>query len=667
MNRQEVVDTAARELAEGIGKIADELMKFVPEPGPFELSDREVAALRKLNESTYEDEEGVQALNDAFERAIKTLVAGPFELSALERGVLAAEPSIIGKHGMKVLKDAFRRALATLAPLRPLHGCAIEWHHKAYAYSRGPFELTQEERSALGAAETDCATPLDDKWLARALRRAERTLSPFPANDPVPGPFTLSDLEQEALATARSCAQHGDMLKSYKAERLATALERAVATLAPQSTEQPHGKWSDADRNKAFFAYAEARGEEGHAKSCNSTAMNAALDAVAYRLVSPEYPADENRTVEAIIADFRSHKTLLSRPDVEKLIAAATRKPSKIEDHEISRALGIWFQNERSEDNCNPGFMRDMRAAIESVLGEAPERVNRAEPLLTFAEARTADDAKPHVNFSEEDLETAQFVRSVSQVTGASRLAVYREGDRLQPEQLDEGQGLTGLRHITDADVESAMLTLGEADAGDKDAESAAARTILENIRASLWFSHEVAPLSPEAYSKAQITAAIAAYNDSPFDQETEDDDVEQSMRAAIAAAGVPPQKPTTVCGEPIEAGDDWTAEDHALLNGESVVMDALSEAERESVELFRESLQFRDTLDARARADSLLAVFDKRFPPRPAPKQKTPGQVLWESEGHPEPWRWESTEPGYRAKYETRAAAVIAAHEASK
>ena len=46
------------------------------------------------------------------------------------------------------------------------------------------FELSEDEESALAAMESHISTPMDDKWVARALRRAQRVLAPKRPNSP---------------------------------------------------------------------------------------------------------------------------------------------------------------------------------------------------------------------------------------------------------------------------------------------------------------------------------------------------------------------------------------------------------------------------------------------------------------------------------------------------
>lgn len=132
------------------------------EPGP-----RELAEMRTVLES-------VHGPSSAESQTPKQPEPGPFALSSEEESaVLDCEGTGQPARVRRVAKLVRRAQSILTAP-----GCSIEWHHKAYAYSPGPFELSGSERGALSLAARGHFDNGTVGSLTRALDRACRTLAP---------------------------------------------------------------------------------------------------------------------------------------------------------------------------------------------------------------------------------------------------------------------------------------------------------------------------------------------------------------------------------------------------------------------------------------------------------------------------------------------------------
>jgi hypothetical protein len=74
--------------------------------------------------------------------------------------------------------------------------------------------------------------------------------------------------------------------------------------------------------------------------------------------------------------------------------------------------------------HTSPFEHEDMLSALNTC---ERTRARRTEPVLTLDEARAIDCADPPIAWTEDDLEVAQFVYFSNQVSGARRLALYRD------------------------------------------------------------------------------------------------------------------------------------------------------------------------------------------------------------------------------------------------
>ena len=92
-----------------------------------------------------------------------------------------------------------------------------------------------------------------------------------------------------------------------------------------------------------------------------------------------------------------------------------------------------------------------------------------------------------------------------------------------------------------------------------------------------------------------------------------------------------------------------------ATLGPEQTSGDRMTDPERKFVDSWRK--------DPSRRSLTVLEILD-RLAPKPEPKQRTLGQVLFETSNDS---TWESQPTQSRNEMERRAAAVVAAHEASK
>jgi hypothetical protein len=90
-----------------------------------------------------------------------------------------------------------------------------------------------------------------------------------------------------------------------------------------------------------------------------------------------------------------------------------------------------------SADGCLPVVVEGVREVVDdddneskALLMHGLESVEyEPDEGVSFEEARKLDTAEPHINWTEEDLEVAQFVRNVPPWIGARRIALVRRDD----------------------------------------------------------------------------------------------------------------------------------------------------------------------------------------------------------------------------------------------